>query len=264
MMLLAGLVLGRTGVVRAEERAPDPDGALSIHYRDDRLTVRANDVATTEVLEQLARSTGASIQGAQPDAPRISAEFEDVPLADALQRLLGKNSFNLVYGRNGLREIQLLGSGPALSVQPPPARVDSLPPSLAMLPGTLVLPFRNHPPVPVSGVLAQALGTKAATFDQLVPTAFHHENPQVRDAATKVCIQTIEAEPELKLAVEGALGGIDDQLLATVAQRLGGPNVEQFVGAISAHAREPAMRSHAAEVLERLRGQPKVPPTSGG
>jgi len=264
MAVVGSLLAGLAGTVQAAEKPAGASAPLVVRYHDEKLTVRATDAATADVLQELARSTGASIQGAQPTMPHISADFENVPLVEGLSRLFGKNSFNVVYGRHGLREIRLLGSGPAVSVHAKPAEPEELPPSATMLAGTLMLPLRNHSPIPISGILAHALGTNAATFDQLVKAALHDENSQVRDAAAKVCIQTVEADPTLTQSVQNAVGGMDDQALTVAAQHLGGPNVEEFVHAIATNANEPDIRSRAAAVVERLHSQAKAPPASGG
>jgi hypothetical protein len=258
--LLASLAVGLVGVAPAQEKPSGQDGTLVVRYHDDKLTVRAKDAATPDVLEQLARSTGASIHGAQPAVPRISADFDNVPLVEGLDRLLGKNSFNLVYGRDGLREIRLLGTGPAVSVKAAPAQPEDVPQPATLLAVALMLPLRNHPPIPVSGILEHALGTKAATFDQLVRAALHDGSPEVRDAAAKLCIQTVEADPSITHGVQNAVAGMDDQQLTTAAQRLGSANVEQFVRAIATSAHEEDLRSRATAVLERLRARP----ASGG
>ena len=264
MAVVGSLLAGLAGTVQAAEKPAGASAPLVVRYHDEKLTVRATNAATADVLQELARSTGASIQGAQPTMPHISADFENVPLVEGLSRLFGKNSFNVVYGRHGLREIRLLGSGPAVSVHAKPAEPEELPPSATMLAGTLMLPLRNHSPIPISGILAHALGTNAATFDQLVKAALHDENSQVRDAAAKVCIQTVEADPTLTQSVQNAVGGMDDQALTVAAQHLGGPNVEEFVRAIATNANEPDIRSRAAAVVERLHSQAKAPPASGG
>src|SRR5262245_18329263 len=152
----------------------------------------------------------------------------------------------------------VVGLTGAVRAEDKPAEVEELPPSATMLAGTLMLPLRNHSPVPISGILAQALGTSAATFDQLVKAALHDENSQVRDAAAKVCIQTIEADPTLTQSVQSVVGGMDDQALTVAAQHLGGPNVEQFVRAIATNANEPDIRSRAAAVIEQLHSQGKA------
>ncbi len=262
--LLGSLAVGLAGAARADEKPPGSAAPLVVRYHDDKLTVRAKDAATADVLQELARSTGATIQGAQPTIPRINADFENVPLVEGLDRLFGKNSFNLVYGRHGLREIQLLGSGPAVSVQAAPAQPEPLPPEMALLAGSVMLPLRNHPPIPISGILAHALGADVATFDQLLRTALHDESSEVRNAAAKTCIETVEGDPSVLQAFQNAVGGMDDQTLAGAAQRLGGPNIEQFMRAIASNAHEQDLRSRAAAVLMRLHAQPGMAPTSGG
>src|SRR5262249_61945471 len=88
------LVVGLTGAVRAQDKPAGAAAPLVVRYHDERLTVRATNAPTADVLQELARSTGASIQGAQPTMPHISADFENVPPAERLSHLLGKDSSN--------------------------------------------------------------------------------------------------------------------------------------------------------------------------
>ncbi len=63
----------------------------------------------TAVLEEIAHQSGAAIRG-EASARGVSASFEDVPLPDALVRLLGEQNFTLRYDSDGkLRTIDLLG-----------------------------------------------------------------------------------------------------------------------------------------------------------
>src|SRR5439155_17477438 len=122
----------------------------------------------------IGRASGAEIRG-EANAREVSAEFEDVPFPDALQRLLGNQNFMLKYGEKGrLVAIDLLG-GPMTApptVTPVGARPSSTTPQARLL--SLQEAWRRHLPVPLTGALATALGTNAASVDQLVNTALHH------------------------------------------------------------------------------------------
>src|SRR3989454_4351842 len=115
---------------RSDEGAPE----RVIHYEGDTLTVRLAGAPVTDVLDELGRQAGAEIRGQVRDPHEVSAEFEGVPLAEALHRLLGDQNFALVYGNEGrLKSVRLLG-GPqtaaAAGAAPPPV---SQPPAPGVL-----------------------------------------------------------------------------------------------------------------------------------
>jgi len=98
-------------LVQVPRAAEDGDGRV-VRYADDALTVRLTRAPVWEVLEEIGRQSGAEIRGEPAEAGEISADFEAVPIAEALDRLLGSQNFTLVYGDNGkLKIVQLLGVG---------------------------------------------------------------------------------------------------------------------------------------------------------
>ena len=121
----------------------------------------------------------------------VTAEFDDVPLAEALERLLGDQNFVLAYGRGDrLRAIKLLGGPLApikVAVTPPPVPEVAPPKSDVPQPrdpGGAVAMLDGHPAVPISGRLAQALGTDAASFRQLFDAAAHNADARQNDSET--------------------------------------------------------------------------------
>src|SRR5581483_9010139 len=104
--LCAAVLLGLASLVAL---AADADEGRLVVVHGDALTVRLVNVPVTEVLEDIARQSGADIRGTVRKPREISAEFADVPLADALQRLLGDQAFALVYSSTGdLRAVKLV------------------------------------------------------------------------------------------------------------------------------------------------------------
>jgi len=62
------------------------------------------------VLAELGRVSGAEIRGAPREPRDLTAKFDDVPLPEALHRLLGDQNFMLKYGEaDRLRMIELFG-----------------------------------------------------------------------------------------------------------------------------------------------------------
>src|SRR2546422_11042629 len=71
-------------------------------------------VPLTDIVSEIARQSGAAVLGEVHGPREVSEDFEDVPLAKGLERLLGEQSFTLRYGREGnLRTIKLLGEAVA-------------------------------------------------------------------------------------------------------------------------------------------------------
>src|SRR2546428_379259 len=106
-------------------------------YGGETLAVRGARAAGTEVREERGRQAGAEIRGQVRDPREVSAEFEAVPLAEALHRLLGDQNFALVYGHEGrLKSVRLLG-GPQTAAAPAPAAAAAPPASQPPGPGIM-------------------------------------------------------------------------------------------------------------------------------
>src|SRR5216110_2105720 len=165
IVLLAAAAL-RPSSARAVAEASPP----MVTYRSDQLSVRLEKVALEDVLAELGRVSGAEIQGAPREPRDITAQFDDVPLPEALHRLLGDQNFMLTYGEgNRLRRIELFGGPqePGETSSTSPAAGSTMPQNLAVVISVL----EQHPPVPVTGRLAAALGGNTATFHQLFDAA---------------------------------------------------------------------------------------------
>src|SRR5207253_4548593 len=108
---LAATVLLAAATLRpSSARAVAEASAPSVTYRSDQLSVRLEKVALEDVLTELGRVSGAEIQGAPREPRDITAQFDDVPLPEALHRLLGDQNFMLRYGEGDrLRTIALFG-----------------------------------------------------------------------------------------------------------------------------------------------------------
>jgi hypothetical protein len=83
-------------------------GAL-VTYSPEALSISVANAPLTAVLKEIAGQSGAVIRG-EPSARAVGASFEDVPLGEALHRVLGEQNFTVRYGPEGeLRAIDLLG-----------------------------------------------------------------------------------------------------------------------------------------------------------
>jgi hypothetical protein len=233
--------------------ATDAPSRRVIRYSQDALTVRLDEVALADVLADLGRQSGAEIRGALREPRAVTAEFEAVPLTEALGRLLRDRNFALVYDKQGrLRAVKLLGGalagGAALAVVTAPS-----PAPAAQTAFDLREMLSNHPPVPVHGRLARALGTDSATLQQLMEVGFHDTDPTVRAEALRAGVQTLEGQPTLRHAVIGTLAGFDGAALGGLLRGAAGANAEEVAMQVLTQARAFEVRVKAASALQELR-----------
>lgn len=238
-----------------------------VTYSNDQLSVRLERVPLAEVLAELARTSSAEVRG-EPREPRdITVQFDALPLHEALQRLLGSQSFVLRYDDGDrLQTIELLG-GP----QAPPSLA-----ALALSPGatsqspagggvaqTLAM-LEFHPPVSVGGRLAEVVGDHTTTMRQLLDVAANQDDPSVRTEALRVWLNVFESEPDLYENVAAALPAMDDAALGQMLRGLAASRADEIALHIATRARHGDLRAKASTVLQWLRARTTdVLPSSG-
>ena len=257
IVLLSAAALRPSSAPAVAERSPP-----IVTYRSDQLSVRLEKVPLEDVLAELGRVSGAEIQGAPREPRDITAQFDDVPLPEALFRLIGDQNFMLTYGEGDrLRTIELFGgpqeprsagrrspaAGPVGS--PSPAAGSTMPQRLAVAISIL----ERHPAVAVAGQLAQAFGGNTATFHQLLDTALHQPDTVLRTEALRVSLNAFDAEPELFSSVLRVLSGVDDAALGQVLRGAAGLRAEELANQVASQAQAEELRSRALNVLQRLR-----------
>jgi len=256
-LLAVGLACFATCVAAA-----DQPSRKVLTFRNDRLSVHFARVPLEEVMVDLGQASGAEVYGTVREPRDVSAEFDDVPLVEALHRLLGDQNFVVKYGKGGrLRAVKLLG-GPQGTTQivatPAPATPAPEPvPPTSRGPldlGGAVAILDGHPPVPVSGQLGQALGTDAATFRDLFDAASHNEDAAVRAEAMRAFIGALDAEPEFRDPVLRALGTLDDLTLTEMLRGLAGSRAEEIAAQFAAQAHVSELSSRAWGIFLRLGG----------
>jgi hypothetical protein len=227
-------------------------------YKSDRLSVRLQSVPLEEVLAQIAATSGAEVRGTPLNARDVTADFDDVPMPEALHRLLGDQNFMLRYAEGDrLRTIELFGgardASVALSAASSPTRSPAagspLPQGVAIAMSALA----RHPPVPVQGSLADALGSDKATLPQLLEAATRQQDPAVRSEAFRLSLNAFETEPELRDKVLHALGGADEAALSKALRGSAGLRAEELANQIASEAQTPELRAKALSLLNRLR-----------
>jgi hypothetical protein len=231
-----------------EDGAPPEPPASSLRWDGDRLAVHATRVPLDELLQEIADRYGADVAGDLATPRDVSVEFDPVPLDDALRRLLGDQSFALVYGADGrLRQVRLLPTGQAVSPAPTPVRVNPL------MAGDspeqrLGRVLDAHLPVPVEGRLAQLLGSDGASVRQLVRVALTQADASLRVEAMNVLSTLLDTDARFRMDVVAAVDACDDASLRAFLAGGSAERVREALAFLVTHVRAPDARQRAAKL----------------
>lgn len=221
-----------------------PARELAVVVRGEALGVRARDVPLAEVLAAVAAATGAALRGQVQGDRRLTVEFDPVPLADALPRLLADGSFTLRFGAAGrLVAIELRG-GPA-----PPGQHPAAPSPAA----ALLAAIQAHAPVPVDGRLAALFGSDRLTLAQLADAALRETDAGVRAQAMEAALRAIEGDADLGPRLLASFDATNDGEVGGALRAVAGPRAEELAAFVATRAAGAALRAHAAGVLRGLR-----------
>jgi hypothetical protein len=220
-----------------------------LRYQEDVLTVRLRNVPIDEVLRDVAQQSGAEVRG-QVKTPRdVTAEFDAIPLPEALSRLMGDQAFALVYGSDGrLKAVRLLGSD-AVAVKATTIVPGERPPFPGPLPGLI----DRHEAIPVTGAVAEALQSDSATFRELLDLSLSHVDATVRAEAVRTGLAALEADRTLYVAVVAELDHVDSGVLAKLVRSGAGEHAEELVRSVSQGPHAAKFRLKASSVLQELR-----------
>jgi hypothetical protein len=177
-------------------RVPPPEFFIAV--QGDRVTARLERASLRQVLAELRRQSGVQAQFADPvDDGTVWKTFADVPLIDALYRLLEGRSFALYYDAASTAAAASEQHALFVRILPPPAGVPGADSRSAEVPGQQV-PIMQPPPAEVSADPA-APSTAAnpeksplagATLDQL-GHAMVDPDERVRARAQEMFDQTL-------------------------------------------------------------------------
>jgi hypothetical protein len=250
-----GLVALMTSAARARAtdapQPPQPPPPV-IEYRNDTLTVKLVNIPLDQVLGELARQTHAEIRGELTDNRHVTAQFEAVPLPEALDRLLADQNYALIYGADGsLRAIPLLNgsaisSGPSIFVgpaKPSPSRPVNMDELAALL----------SQQVPITGPVAEALGTDTASLGQLASLWLHGDDPALGAQALRSGFKAAETNTDMRAATLDVANNYSDADLAQLFRRFAGSRAEELLDLMASQTRVTEFRSKATTVLNRLR-----------
>jgi hypothetical protein len=220
--------------------ASHASGTPEVQYDRGGLTVRADRVPLDEVLASIADETGLTIDGEPIDRRDVSKSFEDVPLGQALKRVIGRQNFILWYDADGSpSRLELLGAP-----LPPPT-----PRKTAPAPATTALQqLVAYAPVPVPPDVARAFGAARLPMRRVLE-GLRHADPAVRRGAAQAVMSAIEANP----ALLATMRSLTIPQLAQLASSQAGPRVLEVTALLYAASHDPALRRRLSLVLSSLR-----------
>lgn len=209
----------------------------SIHYENDRLTMRVKDVPVGDVLEEIARQSDLTLVLHEPMQAAISIEFYRLSLEDALRRILGEQGFALEYAQPSSREVQQPVSKPEMLWVFAKGQESR---------GTDALV--GEPTVRSSPHLEADLGDPTA--NAMLTSSDPWEREEAVEALGK------QGQPEavevLGLALEDASEEVREAAIHALV-RIGGDHAAQTV-AVALRDRDDSIRKEAVEALGKIGG----------
>ena len=104
LVCITVIFLCLTNIAQAEEvpkatktQTQQSQSALSIQFDNDLLTVKAKDIPLQELLQEIARQSGLSVEGSGLLEDKITIQFDRLALDEGLRLILCRYSFALVY-----------------------------------------------------------------------------------------------------------------------------------------------------------------------
>lgn len=252
-VMLAGLLAacGVGSVALAADGAADAAGTPPVAIQQDRITGEFVGVSAEHALRQIADATHADVVGTVVEGRQVTVKLDNVPLEVALQRILGPQSFSLVFDADGgLRRIRLINSpnapaaGVTRSAAPAPTQTVSNPAQLMQL----------EVPISTVGPLAERLGPSGkATLGQLFELAARSDDAGTRVAAVDASMAAIERDTNLQGSIDSMLTGMDDQALAMLIRSTAGDRANELMSRILSRTRRPEFRQRIVNTLRALR-----------
>jgi hypothetical protein len=193
----------------------------------------------------------------------VNAEFEDLPLTVALERVLGPHNFTLTYAEDGkLKAIDLKGGPEEPAALTAKAAEEKTPEYVPEHPkwDRVVRTFENRKKVPVHGRLKELSGMDALNWDYLVQASYGVDDAVVRAEAMEIALQALENDTELRDATLSALNQMDDAELAQFVRDNCKHTSEDFLRLLAKTTTRPEWRAKAQAVLRELRKQERTAP----
>jgi hypothetical protein len=190
-----GSVIVMLALLVAVAGAAEPSPLM--RYDDGRLTVRLEAVPLDRVVEMLKTETGIEVHGELGDWREVTKRFDEVPLPEALDRLLGRQNFVLWYGADGRPASVELAGVPQAPRPSTPGKKGARSPNVFSA-------LAAAPAVPLSPSLRGAMRMNAARPNQLLRAALRQADEGIRLEAGRAFLTAVESSPDLRRALSGA------------------------------------------------------------
>lgn len=241
--LVAGLLLASALAARADVR-----------WANDRVTAHFAAVPLDDAIRALADATGSELHGGVAAPRDVTLELDAVPLEEALHRLLGPQNFTVRYGEGDRVKAIVLRGGPEAPAPPPvtpPAAGVQAPPK-PTFPIVLARMFLRHRPIKLSEPLAERFGEDKATMPRLLEIATGDDDGIMRALASQAVLSALEREARYRRSFLRSLHDLAPDEMASIAQGPDGERLEELLGYLSAHSREPTLQKKAGIVLDQM------------
>jgi hypothetical protein len=228
----------------------------TVRWEHERVTARFAGTPVAEAVQAVAAATGGELRGTVLASRDVTIALDAVPLDEALHRLIGAQNFTVRYGDSGrVKTIVLQGgeSAPPPTTDASPAAgvpVDTTP----TFPIVLARMFKRHRPLKLSDPLAERFGQEKATMPQLLEIATGDDDGVTRALASQVVLSALERESRYRRSFLRSLHDLDPDELSAIATGPSGERLEELLGFLAAHSREPTLQKKAGVVLEQLQG----------
>jgi YD repeat-containing protein len=260
--LLLALALGTGAALAAPDATtttttptPTPEGAHVVHFKDDKLTVDLHDVSIATAMADVARASGADLVGTPREDRRLTMVFEEIPIKEALERLVGAQNFTLKYDDAGkLKAIELRGGQAARDASRPETKQfdeKTLAKQYAFFKA-----FDTGEAIPLNGDLRKKFGKDEIRYDELGNLVLGYPDAKIREAAMRAILQALDRDPERKAAVLDALNAMTTDELMDFARARAYHNAEMLVRLLMRESSDPDVRARARDVLRDLRNHP--------
>jgi hypothetical protein len=236
-----GRVLGLAGLLLLSSLAV-AEAAIQVQVDGDRLTLRAENAPLQDILKTLADAGQFSLRLDAPLTDPISVQFEQRPLLDVLDALLGEQSMLIRYtreqGRLRVEEVQVLAPSPPSGDSQAVALGTPVNPSIPVAVTGPSIPAAVTGEMPASEAGPQEQGPTAgdriaealalAEIGQpetgrqvLIDLVRTHEEPEVRQEALAVLtgLEAAPLEPFASAALEDKDVSVRLLALALVGER---------------------------------------------
>ena len=140
----------------------------------------------------------------------------------------------------------------------PPEKTDSSPAAGVPLetkptfPIVLSRMFKRHRPLKLSDQLAERFGEEKASMPQLLEMATGDDDGVTRALASQTVLSALEREARYRRSFLRSLHDLDPEVLSAIATGPNGERLEELLGFLAAHSREPTLQKKAGIVLEQL------------